>query len=127
MGSDRARVGTATLPAMGRRYRERRIYQSGRAETRAMVDRAVREIGLEPDPSSGEWEVRAARPMGTFTWGERIHVVAATNPGGGTQVVAESKLAFGFFDWGNNQRNVESIFDSLDSTIGPGQPAPLDG
>ena len=90
-----------------------------------MVDRAVRELGLEPDPASGEWEVRAARPMGTFTWGERIEVVTATNPGGGTQVVAESKLVFGFFDWGRNQQNVEGIFASLDATLGAGRPDPL--
>ncbi len=90
-----------------------------------MVDRAVRELGLEPDPSGGEWEVRAARPMGTLTWGERVHVVTATNPGGGTQVVAESKLVFGFVDWGRNRQNVEAIFAALDATIGPGEPAPL--
>ncbi len=91
-----------------------------------MAERAIREMGLTPDPASGEWEVRAARAMGTFTWGEKIHVLTATNPGGGTQVVAESKLVFGFFDWGRNRQNVEAIFDSLDTTIGPGQPAPLE-
>lgn len=110
---------------MGRLYRERRIYQATRAEARAMGDRAIREIGLDPDPSSDEWEIRAARPMGTFTWGERIHLVTATNPGGGTQIVVESKLVFGFFDWGRNRQNVEAILASLDTTIGPGEPAPL--
>ena len=93
-----------------------------------MVDRAIRELGLAiPTRQSGEWEVRAARAMGTFTWGEKIHVLTATNPGGGTQVVAESKLVFGFFDWGRNRQNVEAIFESLDTTIGPGEPAPLEG
>lgn len=110
---------------MGRRYRERRIYEADRGAARAMADRAVREIGLEPDQASGEWEIRAARPMGTFTWGERIHVLTATNPGGGTQVVVESKLVFGFYDWGRNQQNVEAILAALDDTLGPGRPAPL--
>lgn len=91
-----------------------------------MVDRAVRELGLVPDPDSGEWEVRAAQPMTNLSWGERIHVLTATNPGGGTQVVAESKLVFGFVDWGRNRKNVEAIFESLDTTIGPGEPAPLE-
>lgn len=118
-----APVGRATLRPMGRLHRERRIYTQDRAEVRPMVDRAVRELGLEPDPASGEWEIRAAQPMSTFTWGERIHVLMATNPGGGTQVVAESKLVFGFFDWGRNQRNVETLLASLDHSLGPGEPA----
>jgi hypothetical protein len=91
-----------------------------------MADRAVREIGLVPNPASGEWEVRASQPRSNYTWGERIHVITATNPGGGTQVVVESKLVFGFVDWGRNQRNVEAVLASLDATIGPGQPAPLE-
>lgn len=90
-----------------------------------MASRAVRELGLQPDPASGEWEIRAAQARSNYTWGERIHVVTATNPGGGTQVVVESKLVFGFVDWGRNRRNVEAIFAVLDETIGPGQPAPL--
>jgi hypothetical protein len=65
--------------------------------------------------------------MSTFSWGERIAVVTATNPGGGTQVVAESKLVFGFFDWGRNQRNVEQLLASMDGALGPGQQAPLPG
>ncbi len=91
-----------------------------------MVDRAVRELGLEPDPDSGEWEVRAAQPMSNLSWGERIHVLTATNPGGGTQVVVESKLVFGFVDWGRNRRNVDAVLTSLDATLGPGTPDPLD-
>ncbi len=87
-----------------------------------MADRAVRELGLEPDPASGEWEVRAAQPMTNLSWGERIHVVTATYPGGGTQVAVESKLVFGFVDWGRNRRNVESVLASLDQTLGPGEP-----
>lgn len=90
-----------------------------------MVDRAVRELGLQPDPQSGAWEIRASQPMSNLSWGERIHVVAATNPGGGTQVVVESKLVFGFVDWGRNQRNVETILESLDETLGPGEPSPM--
>ncbi len=97
------------------------MYPQDRAEVRPAVDRAVRELGLAPDPTAGEWEIRASRPMSTLSWGERIQVVTATNPGGGTQVVIESKLVFGFVDWGRNQRNVESVIDSLDGLLGPGR------
>ena len=112
---------------MGRRYRERRIYPQDRTEVRNAAWRGVHELGLTPDPASGEWEVRSSQSMSTFSWGERIVVLTATNPGGGTQVVAESKLVFGFFDWGRNQRNVEQLLASMDEALGPGRPAPLEG
>ena len=111
---------------MGRRHRERRIYPQERDEVRTAAQRAVIELGLFPDPESGEWEVRTKQAMSTFSWGERIVVVTATNPGGGTQVLAESKLVFGFFDWGRNQSNVEQLLASIDGLLGPGTPAPLE-
>ncbi|MEM9565194.1 MAG: hypothetical protein AAGA93_21410 [Actinomycetota bacterium] len=103
------------------------MYAQDRSEVRPAVDRAVRELGLTPDPTSGEWEVRASQSMSTFSWGERIHVLTATNPGGGTQVVVESKLVFGFVDWGRNQRNVESIIGSLDDLLTPVTADDVDG
>lgn len=112
---------------MGRSHRERRVYPQDRDEVRAAAQRAVGELGLVPDPTSGEWEVRASQAMSTFSWGEKVVVLTATNPGGGTQVVAESKLVFGFFDWGRNQKNVEQLLATMDGVLGPGTPASLDG
>jgi hypothetical protein len=111
------------LPGMPRSATERRIYARDRADVRSAVERAVTEVGMRLDPPEGEWEVRASRPASLMTWGERIHVVTATNPGGGTQVVVESRLAFGLLDWGRNRENVQAILAALDGALGPGEPA----
>lgn len=111
---------------MGRRYAERRIYSQSQTEVRQAVTRAVYELGLEVKPDASEWEIRAARSMSNLSWGERISVLMATSPGGGTQVVAESKLVFGFVDWGRNQNNVDALFNSMAALLGPGEIAPLD-
>lgn len=105
---------------MPRRHTERRTYAQRPHEVRATVERVVRELGLRPRPGDGEWEIVASRPIGPMTWGERITVITATDPGGGTQVIAESRLTFGLVDWGHNRANVESILGGLDTTLGTG-------
>lgn len=111
---------------MGRRYAERRIYRQTQAEVRQAAERAIYEMGLEVKPGATEWEIRAARSISNLSWGERISILMATSPGGGTQVVAESKLVFGFFDWGRNRQNVEALFTSMAALVGPGEIAELD-
>jgi hypothetical protein len=111
---------------MGRVYRERRIYGCSQAEVRAAAERAVYELGMAIKPASTEWELQADRTMSALSWGERIKALMATSPGGGTQVLLESKLVFGFIDWGRNQQNVESFFETIETIIGPGEPAPLE-
>lgn len=111
---------------MGRVYRERRIYGCTQAEVRAAAERAVYELGMAVKPDSTEWELQADRAMSALSWGERMKALMATSPGGGTQVVLESKLVFGFMDWGRNQKNVESFFETMETVIGPGEPAPLE-
>lgn len=111
---------------MGRMHQERRIYSQSQGEVRGAAERAIYELGLTIDPGATEWEVRARRSMTTQTWGERIKLLMATAPGGGTQVLAESKLAFGFFDWGRNQANVEALFTSMEVVLGPGEAAPIE-
>ncbi|MGI9595520.1 MAG: hypothetical protein ACR2QK_05135 [Acidimicrobiales bacterium] len=111
---------------MGRKYQERRIYSQGQAEVRTAVERAVYELGLEVKPGSSEWEIQGSRSMSTFSWGEQIKVLMATSPGGGTQVLAESKLVFGFVDWGRNQKNVEQLLESMAALVGPGEVAPIE-
>lgn len=111
---------------MGRRYQQRRIYDRPQSEVRRGVERAVYELGLEVQPDSSEWEIQASRSMSTLTWGERVKVLMATSPGGGTQVLAESKLVFGFVDWGRNQKNVEQLFESMAALLGPGEMAPTE-
>ncbi len=107
-------------------YQERRIYSQPQAEVRVAVERAVYELGLEVKPDSSEWEIRGARTMSTLSWGEQIKVLMATSPGGGTQVLAESKLVFGFVDWGRNKKNVDQLLTSMAALIGPGEVAPIE-
>lgn len=111
---------------MGRMYRERRIYQSPQREVRAAAERAVYELGMEVKPAATEWELEASRSISPLTWGERVKALVATSPGGGTQVLIESKLVFGFVDWGRNQKNVVEMFASMEHLLGPGEPAPLE-
>ena len=81
---------------MGRVYRERRIYQVPQGEVRAAAERAVYELGLGIKPAATEWEIEATRSISPLTWGEKVKTLMATSPGGGTQVIVESKLVFGF-------------------------------
>lgn len=111
---------------MGSTYQERRIYDHTQAEVRSAVERAMYELGLNIDPVVSEYEMRADRTMSTFSWGERIKVLMATSPGGGTQVLMESKLVFGFVDWGRNQKNVKAMFDAMAQLIGEGVIAPVE-
>lgn len=111
---------------MGRRYQERRIYTQTQAEVRQAVERAVYELGLEVKPESTEWEIQGARTMSALSWGEQVKILMATSPGGGTQVLAESKLTFGFVDWGRNQKNVEDLLNSMGALLGPGESAPIE-
>ncbi len=111
---------------MGRTYTERRIYAEPQTKVRAAVERAVYELGMEVQPGSTEWEIKASHSMSALTWGERITGLMATSPGGGTQAVIESKLVFGFVDWGRNQKNVAGMFEAMEALIGPGELAPLE-
>lgn len=111
---------------MGRSYRERRVYQYPQAEVRVSVERAMHELGMPMKPGASEWEIRATRSFSAKSWGERLTIHMATFPGGGTQVIAESKLVFGLVDWGRNQSNIEEIYDSMAALVGPGEVAPLD-
>ncbi len=111
---------------MARTHRQRRIYDQPQAEVRQAVERAMYELGLEIKPDSTEYEVRGVHSMSTLSWGEQVKVLLATFPGGGTQVVAESKLVFGFVDWGRNTSNVEGLFGSMAALLGPGEAAPLE-
>ena len=104
---------------MARRATGRRVYAQDRSEVRAAVEEVVGALGMRLEESDGEWEVRARQPVSFMTWGERIQVITATNPGGGTQVVAESRLSFGLVDWGRNQRNVDDILARLDERLDP--------
>ena len=114
---------------MPRSHHDRRTYAHDPADVRLAVPRVMGELGLRLRPGAGEWEVQASRPISMVTWGERITVTSATNPGGGTQVIVESRLSFGLVDWGRNRRNVDEILDALDAWFGvdrsppPGGPA----
>ncbi len=111
---------------MARTYRQRRIYDHRQTEVGQAVERAMYELGLEIKPDATEYEVRGARSMSTLSWGEQVKVLLATSPGGGTQVIVESKLVFGFVDWGRNRSNVEAIFTSMAALLGPGEIAPVE-
>lgn len=111
---------------MGRRYQERRIYSQDQPEVRQAAERAVYELGLSVKPGATEWEVQASQSMSALSWGERLTLLIATAPGGGTQVLAESKLVFGFVDWGRNRENVTSLFTSMEALLGPGEPVPVE-
>ncbi len=111
---------------MARVYRERRVYPQPQSEVRQVAERAVYELGLAVKPDATEWQISASRSMSTLSWGERLTVQMATSPGGGTQVVAESKLVFGFVDWGRNRTNVEALLASMDDVLGPGERTPLE-
>lgn len=67
----------------------------------------------------GTIEVKATQQASPFSWGENISALLASAPGGGSQVVVQSKLKFGFFDYGRNQANVEKLFDAIDGRLGP--------
>lgn len=107
-------------------YRERRIYKKPQADVRAAAKRAVYELGMEVKPESTEWEIQAGYSISPLTWGERVKALMATSPGGGTQVLVESKLVFGFVDWGRNQKNVTELFAAMETVLGPGEPAPVE-
>ena len=111
---------------MGRRYQERRIYPQAQAEVHQAADRALLEMGLDRKAGATEYEIQASQTMSALSWGERVTVRMATAPGGGTQVLAESKLVFGFVDWGRNQGNVEQLFSAMETVLGPGEPAPIE-
>lgn len=111
---------------MARVYQQRRIFDRPQAEVRIAVERAMYQQGMSIKPHGTEWELRASRSMSSLSWGERIKVLLATSPGGGTQVLTESKLVFGFVDWGRNQENVEGLFDAMEDLAGPGRIVPVD-
>ena len=106
-----------TSEAMARRATGRRVYAQDRSGVRTAVEAVVGALGLRLEDAAGEWEVRARRGVSLMTWGERIQIVTATNPGGGTQVVVESRLTFGLIDWGRNQSNVDEILAALDERL----------
>jgi hypothetical protein len=112
---------------MARKFSERRIYEQPQTEVRQAVERALVELGLTIKPGGTEWEITASRGINPLSWGERITVTMATFPGGGTQVITESKLSLGiaFVDWGRNQANVEAIYQAMEPVVGPGERADL--
>ncbi len=108
------------LPGVGRTFSERRVFPQGQNEVRSAAERAVHEQGWSIKPGATEWELRAAQNMSSMSWGERITISMGTAPGGGTQVIADSKLVFGFVDWGRNKSNVHDLFRSMETVLGPG-------
>jgi len=106
--------------SMARSYRERRVFDHPQAEVRRAAERAVVEVGLTIAPGGTDWQLAAQRGVNAGSWGERIRFTMATNPGGGTQVIIESKLVLGLFDWGKNRENISALFSSMEVVLGPG-------
>ncbi len=104
-------------PSVGRKYSERLEFQRSAEDTIRAVEVAFTECGFPPSrsntPSTGMTEVRASRQMSAGSWGENVTAQVATAPGGGSQVVVESKLVFGFVDWGRNKTNVSQVVLAL--------------
>lgn len=102
---------------MGRKYSERREFQRNVEDTVRAVEVAFTECGFPPSrsnsPSAGMIEVRASQQMSLASWGENVSAKVAAAPGGGSQVVVESKLIFGFVDWGRNKTNVDQVLVAL--------------
>lgn len=71
-------------------------------------------------PGATDYQIRVTQGVSGGSWGERISLTLATFPGGGTQVVIESKLVLGLWDWGRNADNVTTLFASMESVLGPG-------
>lgn len=110
-----------TLRPMARIHQEKRVFPQPQAEVRRAAERAIVEAGLSLSSEATEYELKASRGINSGSWGERIRFIMATSPGGGTQVIIESKLTLGFFDWGRNKDNIESLFSSMEVVLGPGE------
>ncbi len=105
---------------MARMYRERRTFPQPQAEVYRAAERAIIEAGLKLGAGTTEYEIKTSRGINGGSWGERIVFTMATFPGGGTQVIIQSKLVLGIFDWGRNRENIESLFSSMEVVLGPG-------
>lgn len=79
------------------------------------------------EPGATETEIKGSKGMSALSWGENITVNMGTFPGGGTQVLIESRLKFslGFVDWGKNQANCETLTAALENRLGPGRVEPV--
>lgn len=106
---------------MARRYQERRVFPQSQSEVVVIAERAVAEVGLKINGRTADHELKASKGIQSGSWGERIRFQLATFPGGGTQVIIESRLVFGLFDWGRNRENVEGLFRSMEVVLGPGR------
>lgn len=106
---------------MARIHSERRVFPQPQTEVYRAAERAIVEAGLRIGSGATEYELRAERGINSGSWGERITFTMATFPGGGTQVIIQSKLVLGLFDWGRNANNVERLFGSMEIVLGPGQ------
>lgn len=101
-------------------YRQRRVFPQPQLEVQRAAERAVVEAGLKLGSGSTEYEMKASRGINGGSWGERIVFTMATFPGGGTQVIIQSKLVLGLADWGRNEQNVHELFSSMEVVLGPG-------